>query len=94
VSTSNNLPFKHSTGCFEHYPNPNKHDSTFTKYSKAIEWLGSYDLLYSGMRSEREYGLMNCLSYMIVPFYPHDREGLVFFCSIKFWLNDLIPVQI
>jgi len=45
------------------------------KYSKAIEWLGNYDLLSNGMRSEREYGLMGYLPYMVVPFYPlfHER---------------------
>lgn len=66
--------FSYSLGCFEHYPNLNKHDSTFVKYSKAIEWLGNYDLLSNGMRSEREYGLMNYLPYMLVPFYPLFQE--------------------
>jgi len=61
-------------GCFEHYPNLDKHDSTFVKYSKAIEWLGNYDLLSNGMRSEREYGLMGYLPYMVVPFYPLFQE--------------------
>lgn len=68
------LPTERSLGCFEHYPNLDKHDSTFVKYSKAIEWLGNYDLLSSGMRTEREYGLMNYLPYMIVPFYPLFQE--------------------
>jgi len=72
--TQNHSPFKRSLGCFEHYPNLNKHDSTFAKYSKAIEWLGNYDLLSSGMRSEREYGLLEYLPYMIVPFYPLFQE--------------------
>jgi len=72
--TLNNLIVKLSLGCFEHYPNLNKHDSTFVKYSKAIEWLGNYDLLSNGMRSEREYALMNYLPYMIVPFYPLFQE--------------------
>jgi chromosome transmission fidelity protein 18 len=67
-------PYWSTLGCFEHYPNLNKHDSTFVKYSKAIEWLGNYDLLSSGMRSEREYGLMGYLPYMIVPFYPLFQE--------------------
>lgn len=66
----NVFPFERSPGCFEHYPSLNRHDSTFAKYSKAIEWLGNYDLLSNGMRSEREYGLMNYLPYMVVPFYP------------------------
>ena len=44
------------------------------KYSKAIEWLGNYDLLSNGMRSEREYGLMGYLPYMVVPFYPLFQE--------------------
>ncbi|KAF9651533.1 P-loop containing nucleoside triphosphate hydrolase protein [Thelephora ganbajun] len=71
---STGAPDKVALGCFEHYPNLNKHDSTFVKYSKAIEWLGNYDLLSNGMRSEREYGLMNYLPYMIVPFYPLFQE--------------------
>lgn len=71
---SERFPNKFPLGCFEHYPNLNRHDSTFTKYSKAIEWLGSYDLLSNGMRSEREYGLMNYLPYMVVPFYPLFQE--------------------
>ena len=74
LAGSNNSPSKFSLGCFEHYPNLNKHDSTFVKYSKAIGWLGNYDLLSNGMRSEREYGLMNYLPYMIVPFYPLFQE--------------------
>lgn len=73
-ASSNSSPFKPSLGCFEHYPNLNKHDSTFVKYSKAIGWLGNYDLLSNGMRSEREYGLMGYLPYMIVPFYPLFQE--------------------
>lgn len=71
---SSSFPFKLSLGCFEHYPNLNKHDSTFVKYSKAIGWLGNYDLLSNGMRSEREYGLMSYLPYMVVPFYPLFQE--------------------
>ncbi|KAF9792105.1 P-loop containing nucleoside triphosphate hydrolase protein [Thelephora terrestris] len=71
---STGAPDKVALGCFEHYPNLSKHDSTFSKYSKAVEWLGSYDLLSNGMRSEREYGLMNYLPYMIVPFYPLFQE--------------------
>ena len=67
-------PIECSLGCFEHYPNLNKHDSTFVKYSKAVEWLGNYDLLSNGMRSEREYGLIGYLPYMIVPFYPLFQE--------------------
>ena len=68
------LSLKCFPGCFEHYPNLDKHDSTFVKYSKAIEWLGNYDLLSNGMRSEREYGLMGYLPYMVVPFYPLFQE--------------------
>jgi len=70
----NDVPLKYPLGCFEHYPNLDKHDSTFVKYSKAIEWLGNYDLLSNGMRSEREYGLMGYLPYMVVPFYPLFQE--------------------
>jgi len=72
--TINDFPLKRFLGCFEHYPNLDKHDSTFVKYSKAIEWLGNYDLLSNGMRSEREYGLMGYLPYMVVPFYPLFQE--------------------
>ena len=74
ASGLHDFSLKHALGCFEHYPNLNKHDSTFVKYSKAIEWLGNYDLLSSGMRSEREYGLMSYLPYMVVPFYPLFQE--------------------
>ena len=44
------------------------------KHSKAVEWLGNYDLLSNRMCTEREYGLMNYLPYMIVSCYPLFQE--------------------
>ena len=61
-------------GCFEHYPNVHKHDGTFSRYEKAMGWLGSYDLMSGELRSEREYSILQYLPYMIVPFYPLFQE--------------------
>lgn len=61
-------------GCFEHYATLRQHDSNFSRYLKAEEWLSSYDLLSGEMRSEREYSLMHYLPYMLVPFFPIFQE--------------------
>lgn len=66
--------FSKHLGCFEHYATLRKHDSNFSHYLKANEWLSSYDLLSGEMRSEREYSSLQYLSYMLVPFYPLFQE--------------------
>jgi chromosome transmission fidelity protein 18 len=61
-------------GCFEHYANLRQHDATFARYKKANEWLVAYDVLSGSMRSEREYGVLQYLSYTLVPFFPLFQE--------------------
>ncbi|KAH9966853.1 P-loop containing nucleoside triphosphate hydrolase protein [Russula dissimulans] len=61
-------------GCFEHYTNLGRHDATFARYEKANEWLVAYDVLSGSMRTEREYGLLQYLSYALVPFFPLFQE--------------------
>jgi chromosome transmission fidelity protein 18 len=61
-------------GCFEHYANLHRHDATFARYIKANEWLVAYDVLSGAMRSEREYGVLQYLSYTLVPFFPLFQE--------------------
>ena len=61
-------------GCFEHYANLHRHDATFKRYIKANEWLVAYDVLSGAMRSEREYGVLQYLSYTLVPFFPLFQE--------------------
>ena len=63
-----------SLGCFEHYTNLHRHDATFARYMKANEWLVAYDVLSGAMRSEREYGVLQYLSYTLVPFFPLFQE--------------------
>ncbi|KAF9792207.1 hypothetical protein BJ322DRAFT_1027770, partial [Thelephora terrestris] len=58
---STGAPDKVALGCFERYPNLTRHDSTISKYSEAMEW-------------PREYGLMNYLPYMIIPFFLFTRS--------------------
>ncbi|KAJ3484589.1 hypothetical protein NLI96_g5531 [Meripilus lineatus] len=65
---------KIAIGCFEHYATLRKHDSNFSRYLKANEWLSSYDLMAGEMRSEREYSMLQYLSYMLVPFNPLFSE--------------------
>ena len=64
-------------GCFEHYANLHRHDASFARYMKANEWLVMYDVLSGAMRSEREYGVLQYLSYTLVPFFPlfQERSG-------------------
>ncbi|KAH8980916.1 P-loop containing nucleoside triphosphate hydrolase protein [Lactarius hatsudake] len=61
-------------GCFEHYANLHQHDATFARYIKANEWLVAYDVLSGSMRAEREYGVLQYLSYTLVPFFPLFQE--------------------
>ncbi|KAI0273411.1 P-loop containing nucleoside triphosphate hydrolase protein [Gloeopeniophorella convolvens] len=61
-------------GCFEHYANLHQHDATFARYIKANEWLVTYDMLSGSMRAEREYGVLQYLSYALVPFFPLFQE--------------------
>ena len=61
-------------GCFEHYANVHQHDATFARYIKANEWLVAYDILSGVMRTEREYGVLQYLSYSLVPFFPLFQE--------------------
>ncbi|KAH9981098.1 P-loop containing nucleoside triphosphate hydrolase protein [Lactifluus volemus] len=61
-------------GCFEHYANLHRHDATFARYKKANEWLVTYDVLSGSMRAEREYGVLQYLSYTLVPFFPLFQE--------------------
>ncbi|KAI9446248.1 P-loop containing nucleoside triphosphate hydrolase protein [Lactarius indigo] len=61
-------------GCFEHYANLHQHDATFARYIKANEWLVAYDVLSGSMRTEREYGVLQYLSYTLVPFFPLFQE--------------------
>ncbi|KAI0256885.1 P-loop containing nucleoside triphosphate hydrolase protein [Lactifluus subvellereus] len=61
-------------GCFEHYANLHRHDATFARYKKANEWLVAYDVLSGSMRAEREYGVLQYLSYALVPFFPLFQE--------------------
>lgn len=61
-------------GCFEHYANLHQHDATFARYMKANEWLVAYDTLSSGMYVDKEFGVQQCLSYALVPFFPLFQE--------------------
>ncbi|KAI9459504.1 P-loop containing nucleoside triphosphate hydrolase protein [Lactarius psammicola] len=61
-------------GCFENYANLHQHDATFARYMKANEWLVAYDVLSGSMRAEREYGVLQYLSYTLVPFFPLFQE--------------------
>jgi chromosome transmission fidelity protein 18 len=61
-------------GCFEHYANLRQHDATFARYKKANEWLVAYDVLSGTMRNEREYAMLQYLSYALVPFFPLFQE--------------------
>ncbi|OCH85001.1 P-loop containing nucleoside triphosphate hydrolase protein [Obba rivulosa] len=61
-------------GCFEHYANLHQHDANFERYMKGQEWLSAYDIMSGEMRSEREYALMQYLSYPLVAFYPLFQE--------------------
>lgn len=69
-----NAEARRVTGCFEHYATLRKHDATFTRYLRAGEWLSTYDVFSGEMRTEREYALLQYLSYMLVPFYPLFQE--------------------
>jgi len=61
-------------GCFEHYANLHRHDAMFARYIKANEWLVAFDVLSGAMHSEREYGVLQYLSYTLVPVFPLFQE--------------------
>ncbi|THH10289.1 hypothetical protein EW145_g1444 [Phellinidium pouzarii] len=64
-------------GCFEHYANLRHYDASLARHGKAVGWLMTFDMLSGTMRSEREYGLLPYLPYLLVPFYPlfNERGG-------------------
>ncbi|TBU35498.1 P-loop containing nucleoside triphosphate hydrolase protein [Dichomitus squalens] len=61
---------KVAIGCFEHYANLHRHDASFERYSKGMEWLCRWDVLMGAMRAEREYALLPYMPYPLVAFYP------------------------
>ncbi|KLO10427.1 hypothetical protein SCHPADRAFT_878166 [Schizopora paradoxa] len=61
-------------GCFEHYTTLRHADATLERHEKGSEWLMTFDSFSGTMRSEREYGLLPYLSYLLVPFYPLFNE--------------------
>ncbi len=46
----------------------------FARYIKANEWLVAFDVLSGAMHSEREYGVLQYLSYTLVPVFPLFQE--------------------
>ncbi|EIW60316.1 P-loop containing nucleoside triphosphate hydrolase protein [Trametes versicolor FP-101664 SS1] len=65
---------KVAIGCFEHYALLHRHDGTFSRYVKGMEWICHYDQMSGTMRTDREYSIMPYLSYSLVAFYPLFQE--------------------
>ncbi|PFH54126.1 hypothetical protein AMATHDRAFT_135378 [Amanita thiersii Skay4041] len=63
-----------AVGCFTHYPMMQQHDSKFSRYERANDWLVTYDIFSSAMYSDGDFTLMQYLPYTLVPFYPLFSE--------------------
>ncbi|KAH0830674.1 P-loop containing nucleoside triphosphate hydrolase protein [Lanmaoa asiatica] len=61
-------------GCFAHYTNCHRHEANVTRYEKANEWLGTFDIFSSAMYADGDFGLQAYLPYFLVPFHPLCRE--------------------
>ncbi|KAF9246412.1 P-loop containing nucleoside triphosphate hydrolase protein [Melanogaster broomeanus] len=63
-----------ANGCFAHYTNCQRHEPSMSRYEKANEWLGTFDIFSSVMYSESDFGLHTYLPYLLVAFHPLCRE--------------------
>lgn len=45
-----------------------------SRYEKANEWLGMFDVISSAMYADGDFGLQAYLPYLLVPFHPLCRE--------------------
>lgn len=61
-------------GCFAHYTNCHRHEADLTRYEKANEWLGTFDIVSSAMYADGDFGLQAYLPYLLVSFHPLCRE--------------------
>lgn len=61
-------------GCFAHYTNCHRHEANMTRYEKANEWLGTFDIFSSAMYADGDFGLQAYLPYFLVPFHSVCRE--------------------
>ncbi|KIL00951.1 hypothetical protein PAXRUDRAFT_821161 [Paxillus rubicundulus Ve08.2h10] len=63
-----------ANGCFAHYTNCQRHEPSMSRYERATEWLGTFDIFSSIMYSDGDFGLHVYLPYLLVPFHPLCRE--------------------
>lgn len=61
--------FDFEPACFSHYATLHQHDANFSRYEKANEWLGTFDLLSAAMYSDGDFALNPYLPFTLVPFY-------------------------
>lgn len=61
-------------GCFVHYTSCHRHEANMARYEKGDEWLGTFDIFYSAMYADGDFGLQVYLPYFLVPFHPLCRE--------------------
>ncbi|KAJ7632861.1 P-loop containing nucleoside triphosphate hydrolase protein [Roridomyces roridus] len=66
-----------AVACFSHYATLHQHDANFSRYEKANEWLGTFDLLSATMYSDGDFALHQYLPFTLVSFHPlfKDRGG-------------------
>ncbi|KIJ10510.1 hypothetical protein PAXINDRAFT_177467 [Paxillus involutus ATCC 200175] len=63
-----------ANGCFAHYTNCQRHEPSMSRYERATEWLGTFDIFSSIMYSDGDFGLHAYLPYLLVPLHPLCRE--------------------
>ncbi|KAF9014074.1 P-loop containing nucleoside triphosphate hydrolase protein [Cyathus striatus] len=63
-----------ATGCFAHYATLKRHDATFTRYEKAMEWLMTFDRFSASMYTDGDFALIPYIPYTLVPFHPLFQE--------------------
>ncbi|KAH7889597.1 P-loop containing nucleoside triphosphate hydrolase protein [Phlebopus sp. FC_14] len=63
-----------ANGCFAHYTNYQRHQATLSRYEKADEWLGTFDLFSTIMYTDGDFGLHTYLPYFLVPLHPLCSE--------------------
>jgi chromosome transmission fidelity protein 18 len=63
-----------ATGCFTHYATLRHHDVNFSRYEKAVEWLGVFDTFSSAMYSDGDFDLSPYLPFLLAPFFPLFQE--------------------
>ncbi|KAN0077179.1 P-loop containing nucleoside triphosphate hydrolase protein [Tylopilus felleus] len=73
IEALNNYP-NIANGCFAHYMNCHRHEANMSRYEKANEWLGMFDVISSAMYADGDFGLQAYLPYLLVPFHPLCRE--------------------